>query len=319
MKNLIRSRIRQIKHFSRLHWDVRSKVIILLFHRVLPHIDLNPFGAVVSLKTFKNQIEFLSSNFSIISLSDAISQIKRGETKSKLQIVLTFDDGFIDNYVHAFPLLKSKGLRATFFLTTNYIDQHETLWDWELAKAMAKSKNNFVLQGINTNETLERDVAQDDVDFLWKVIRRLKCISPNERTNLLNTIYKEIGYEVRSGEADKCMSWEDVRVMQSSGMEFGSHGCSHSSLAQIPFHEARSEIHSSKNIIEEKIGNACFHFAFPHGSTEDYGENLIDEVRKAGYYDCLLNVHGYNYTDQDAFSLKRKIIFEDTEINYILG
>lgn len=107
--------------------------------------------------------------------------------------------------------------------------------------------------------------------------------------------------------------------MNEAGIEVGSHGASHRSLASIPFEEAADEIKRSKELIEQGIGSPCRHFAFPFGSRNDYNEKLIDYVREAGFISSLTNIHGYNCLPADPFRLKRIIMEEATSINCLLG
>ena len=115
------------------------------------------------------------------------------------------------------------------------------------------------------------------------------------------------------------MNWNEIRDMQYNGMDIGSHGCSHSSLGQIPFNDAINEIVLSKKIIEKEIGVPCFHFSFPYGANEDINYQLIKCVKKSGYKGCLLNIHGYNHIEQSTLAFKRVIVYEHTNLKYLLS
>jgi peptidoglycan/xylan/chitin deacetylase (PgdA/CDA1 family) len=115
------------------------------------------------------------------------------------------------------------------------------------------------------------------------------------------------------------MSWEEIKGLAGAGMEIGSHAVTHRSLARIPLAEAAREINMSKVEIEEKTGSACSHFAFPFGSRLDYNAALVDEVKKAGYTTCILNIHGYNRADPGIFTFKRIIMEEHTDTRFLLG
>jgi peptidoglycan/xylan/chitin deacetylase (PgdA/CDA1 family) len=71
---------------------------------------------------FMRQIDGLASKYPIISLSEAETQCRNAQAKSEIQAVLTFDDGYWDNYEVAFPVLMKRGLPAAFFLPSDYID-----------------------------------------------------------------------------------------------------------------------------------------------------------------------------------------------------
>jgi len=112
---------RAISHWKNLLIDPLPKLLILVYHRILPEVTSDPFHMVVKLKTFIKQIDQLARNYPTISLSKAIEQCRIGQSKAKIQIILTFDDGYADIYDLVFPVLKKKGLTGIIFLPTNYV------------------------------------------------------------------------------------------------------------------------------------------------------------------------------------------------------
>lgn len=118
---------------------------------------------------------------------------------------------------------------------------------------------------------------------------------------------------------DRFLTWENAKEMGGAGMEIGSHGVTHNSLAQMPQAQAEDEIAKSKKMIELNTGKPCRYFAFPFGSGSDYNKHLIDYVRYAGFDACLLNIHGYNHIQDDRYCFKRIIMEEATDVAHILG
>ena len=108
--------------------DAGPRLTILLYHRVLPEPGPNPFGMVVTSKTFEKQLDIIAKKYKVVSLDTAAS-----ETISGNRAVITFDDGFIDNHKIAFPILKKKGLSAAFFLSTDFIGSSTPPWFWREA------------------------------------------------------------------------------------------------------------------------------------------------------------------------------------------
>lgn len=130
LKKKYRSARRGILHYRNSLLDSSPKLLILLYHRVLPKVVFNPFNTIVSLDTFIRHIDFLSQRYSIISMKDAIEQSVSGDIKNKKQVVLTFDDGYVDNYKTVCPILRKKNIPAVFFLTTGYVGKG-SLRDWK--------------------------------------------------------------------------------------------------------------------------------------------------------------------------------------------
>jgi len=319
VKQILKRQLIRLNHFHKHYYDKLPKLVILLYHKVLPTMEQNPDGTIISLKTFDKQIKYLAKKYSIISLTDAISQCDLGKAKSKIQVVITFDDGTKNNYQYVFPLLKSMGIQATFFLPVDYIGSQEIIWDWKLVKTINSIKKNFELVNDESNINLKRQNYRNQRIFIREVISQLKRVPPNKRKILIDSIYNKIGEHPYLFNFDKCMNWNEIRDMQYNGMDIGSHGCSHSSLGQIPFNDAINEIVLSKKIIEKEIGVPCFHFSFPYGANEDINYQLIKCVKKSGYKGCLLNIHGYNHIEQSTLAFKRVIVYEHTNLKYLLS
>lgn len=105
---------------------MKPEIPILMYHKIRDLSKDNPkFLTWVSPTQFKNQMEWLYQNkYTTISFDTLIEDM---EIPSK-SIIITFDDGFKDNYTNAFPILKKYGFTATIFLTTDYIGRTNE-WD----------------------------------------------------------------------------------------------------------------------------------------------------------------------------------------------
>jgi len=250
------------------HWkntllDKNPKLLVLVYHRVLPELALDPLCMVVRAKTFTRQVEELARRFPVISLTDAAGQCRSGRSMSKVQAVLTFDDGYADNFETVFPVLRKKGLVATFFVPTDFLDGNAKFPDGRLYDRKTGALHNHV------------------------------------KGSFLN--------------------WDEAKAIGRGGMEIGSHGKSHCSLASMPLEAARKEIIESKKAMEANLQRPCDHFAFPFGSRHDYNETLVDCVKGAGYKTCMLNMHGYNRFSGDIFCFRRIIMEETTSISHLFG
>jgi len=309
---------RRLTHFKNLFFDHSPKILLLTYHRILPNTQYNPLRTIVSSKIFTEQIDWLSKRFPIISLSSAVEQALRKKAKKELQVVLTFDDGYQDNYEIVFPFLRNKGIPAAFFLVANYISKNAPLWDWELFSLL---QNAVSIKSIEIeNHIFSQKLNEPRLLFIFRILDKLKSANPDITKMTLTSIKQKIDCNfLPEYIEDKCMTWGQAIKMSDSGMEIGAHSLSHRSLARITPHEAATEIKQSKVIIENHMKKSCLHFAFPFGSRNDYNENLIRCVKNVGYQSCLLNIHGYNRVEKGLFCLKRIIMHETLNLKYLLG
>ena len=106
-----------------LFWAGDKYVVpIIMYHSV--HEGEPKKANVVSPKIFKEQMEYIKrGGYQVISLKTLVELTKTGKISGKKHVVITFDDGFEDNYTHAFPVLKKYGFPATIFTSVVTLGQ----------------------------------------------------------------------------------------------------------------------------------------------------------------------------------------------------
>lgn len=126
------------------------QVPILMYHKVNPDGRSGGLGLRVPPDRFAEQMEYLHDNeYRTISLFDLVSFLKEGGELPPRPVVITFDDGYLDNYLYAFPVLKKYGFTATIFVVASYVGKtnlfdvkaglqpENPLAGWEQLKEMA--------------------------------------------------------------------------------------------------------------------------------------------------------------------------------------
>jgi len=119
---------------------LKSKYIIpvLMYH----HVDENwqKSKLSVSPESFKRQMEFLKKRgYNVISMAGLINAVKSGQRLPAKTVAITFDDGYEDNYLNAFPILKEAGVQATMFIAVNHLGR-EGYMNWEQVKELSASR-----------------------------------------------------------------------------------------------------------------------------------------------------------------------------------
>ena len=124
------AKVSKIFPFSR-----KNQSNILMYHRIIDPKDSNFIldpGMFVTPHTFEKHLRFLVNKHTIISIEEYVANFHRPELMKNCY-VLTFDDGWIDFYDNAFPILKKYNLPACVFLPTSYIGTNNLMWPDELA------------------------------------------------------------------------------------------------------------------------------------------------------------------------------------------
>jgi peptidoglycan/xylan/chitin deacetylase (PgdA/CDA1 family) len=276
-------------------WARQDATVVLTYHRVLekaePPLDYSQPGMVVTVDTFERHMAFLERTFDIVPLGALLgAEARRGR---RPRCVITFDDGWRDNYELALPVLRKRRLPATIYLTTDFIGTERVFWHTELIHLLLSGRCSAVFRDAQTLSAYPQAVgdclrrcgdgagvpAVADIDAL---IEALKASCDEDR------IHGLIGALIRTAGLSRplfpgrrfFLDWDQVREMSAHGFEIGSHGCTHRIMTRLSVDEARQELMASKAEIERRVGRGVEHFAFPN---EDANTTLIELTAQAGY------------------------------------
>ena len=304
MKQLIRSVFQAIQIYPRLLFDTRSKVFVLLYHRILPKFYKDSWGTITSEKVFKDQLDFFAKHCNIISLKELTTPHSLCKRDKKVSIVLTFDDTYWDFYEIAFPVLLQKGIPATFFVVTDFIEGKYPLWDKALLNVLTQKNKEKEISFKNCRWRQRWD--EDRLSFALRIFESMKFEMADIRYELLH----QLGAEEKQKEPS--ITWGQAKIMIQKGMEIGSHSQSHGSLSRLLVQNLQLEIGGSKKIIEEKTGISCNCFSIPYGGKKDFNSEVVQVIKDSGYQVCFLNIPDYHYLNQTYFNYHRFIMSEHT-------
>ena len=295
---------------------VRNKAMVLMYHRILPSGErrmppVQP-GMYVTVETFRRQIQFLKTHFTVVSLGELVRRVAEGRNVHRCCVV-TFDDGWLDNVEHGYPVLEQYSVPATIFLAAAYVGTKRWFWPEELSWCLAKLHNGavkigdlpLVLRkelgrvGLGTPSSLEESIE-------WAV-RTLKKKPPEQRMEFIRQLKEECGLRKHCNRL--LMNWHEVRELGKSGLiEFGSHTMNHVLLDQLQVTDAQGEIDISREVIERKSSRKCMFFAYPNGN---YNERTLSLVGTEGFTAALTTKRGYVAPDSPLLQLPRIAVHED--------
>jgi len=258
---------------------------ILMYHRVLPHgatVGTLDDNIVVTPEAFEANVRFLLRRFSVVSLSDVIA----GRQRKKPSCVITFDDGWLDTYEVAFPILRRLGAPATVFLPTGYIGTSLMFWydrverlvrQWVLENGVAEARKwcqlYFDIKAV-------ADVGTE-ASLVYESIHAMK---PRHPTDIGCRVEQAEGRTFGSPQPTsphrQLMDWDEVRMMGTAGMTFGSHGITHSILPNLSREEQKEEIHGSRQLLRARKINYVDCISFPNGN---YNQETLDVSEEVGY------------------------------------
>lgn len=296
----------------------QTRVFILMYHKVGPS-GAPYFGASVHPENFERHLRYISRNFTMARLDELPGMI--GEKRGREYVVITFDDGFRDNYQWAFPLLRKYGIPATVFLATNFIGSGNMLWPDRLAYLLhlAASSCPSVPAGVSSlpdplagfvfEFLAGHGVEARRVAILRKFGLALKHYSEAEKNSFFASLSAIFKINLPDDRERLMLSWDEIREMADHHIDFGAHTVNHVALSRLADHVARRELTESRNMIEEKTQKSVTSFAYPYGKQEDFSIANISQVEDCGFRCACTAIRGQESLPlKNPFILKRRAV-----------
>jgi peptidoglycan/xylan/chitin deacetylase (PgdA/CDA1 family) len=298
----------------------KDEILILAYHRIIPQKEMvdgyiQP-GMHVSPDAFEMQIRYLIENFKVISFSDAMD-LWFGTTSDSRgpYCVVTFDDGWRDNYLYAYPVLLKYQVPATIFLTTDFIGTNRWFWPDKLGYMLKhyhmqvrNSETRRTCEGVTAIypwlRDLDRRKPNERIDFL---IEGCKIWAPEEIDELIRTLSQRLNLSLP--EERGLLNWDEVKEMSQHGISFGAHSQSHRILTKLAEYDVRQEIQGSLQQLKERAIKCVPVFCYPNG---EYTAAIAGLVRAAGFQAAVTTRFGFEIMGKgDLFALKRISIHHD--------
>ena len=278
-----------------------ARLSILIFHRV--NADPDPlFPCEPDAQRFESLMRFVAATFRVMMLGEAIDHLAR-DTLPPRSLVITFDDGYADNAEVALPILQRLGLRATFFISTGFLDGGRMWNDSVIECLRASSKETIDLAAYGLGQQSLRTI-NDRRRCIDVLLPQIKYLSLQETAAAVLDLQRQCG--VSRLPDDLMMSSDQVRSMHRAGMEIGAHTVNHPILKSLSAVEAEREIDDGRQALESILDTPVGVFAYPNGKPgQDYDVSHVDIVRRLGFRGAVSTAPGVGRAGDDLFQLPR--------------
>lgn len=282
-------------------------MVILMYHGVM-NINgdseiSNYSGMQLSVEKFEKQIRFLKEKYDLILLKDWLKRREPIKQKKCGLAVLTFDDGYENNYTEAFPVLKKYEAPATVFLATKHIGSKLLFWPDRLEMLfLSKDTSLNIASKVEWLHSDMNNTAQYEA-----LVEYCKTVSESEKIAFIDELENEFGSSSTDFQINyRPLTWDQVVEMHRSGfVDFGSHTNSHVIMTRVSHDQGRKEIVESKLLLKENLDVDIDLFSYPNGGAGDFSEETHDILRQEGFKCGLLTVGGFNNRNSNVFELKR--------------
>lgn len=273
---------------------------ILAYHRVMTLPDPATFDFDLEListspERFRAQMEMVKRRFRPMRLSDVAAMLEAGKPLPADAVVVTFDDGYDDNYRVAFPILRELGIPATFFVSTGHIDSGRPYaYDWLVHVILGTSAERLVLPELGMDLAIPSE-RQGRRKLATRILSEMKEIDAIAQEALITRL--EVEWQIPSDVTPvdcRPMTWTQLREMQAAGFEIGSHGVNHRMLAKLSPQEMENEVRHSKETLERELGPVPMLMSYPVGGDRAFDAQVIEATRAAGFQLACSYICGTN-------------------------
>ena len=276
-----------------------KKLYISMYHytRDLAHSRYQEIKGL-DIKLFRQQIEFLKREFSIVTMEQVIEAALYGGKLPEKAALLTFDDGYIDNYTFAFPILEEYQVQGSFFIPGKTFTAHQLLdvnkIHYILASGEIRSLLKDVYERMNYYRGQEFDYPSNEEMFEKYAVanrfdgretifvkRMLQQVLPEVlRIRISSDLFKRyVGVPEEQLAYELYMSEEQIRTLKRHGMFVGIHGYDHYWLGKLPVDQMKEDISRGLEVMDEFIDRKHWVMNYPYGS---YNSEVVDYIKGRG-------------------------------------
>jgi peptidoglycan/xylan/chitin deacetylase (PgdA/CDA1 family) len=292
----------------------KKGVYILCYHRLS---DQEPGSAhdplSVDYRTFEKHLAYLERRYELVGMDQAAELLSRGEKLKKRYAVVTFDDGYRDNYLYGREIFRRYGVKPTIFLTAGKIEERSWLWHDRIEyMVFASEKGDVTIDTAGIRGLFPLHTEEERRRLADALMEAVKRVDESAKNKVLDDLAGAL--EVRVPEQSRrLLDWDEAGSLAEAGADMGGHTMNHPILSRLPAEEMRREIADCKRLVEERMGKEVRHFAYPNGKPGDYTQESVAELKKL-YRTAATTVMGVNLPGGNLYELRRILIGKDADI-----
>ncbi|MBJ7277697.1 polysaccharide deacetylase family protein [Marinobacter salarius] len=287
-------------------------LIILTYHRVLPENsgerEREQPGMVISPANLQRHIKLVRSLGAVaVHLDEWLRKKNAGEALPALSVAFTFDDGWRDNYLHGYPVLRQEQVPATIFLVTGMVNTDDTFWPEKVIALLRTPGINLNDQSLAWLQPYLGDPVRKSTPLSLpeadEIVSRLKNL---DDATIIQHLKHTSSLVAKTNDADQApviLQHGELKEMSGENLvKYGAHTRNHFRLNRLNSKEALEEqIAGCQSDLEAMNVNSVPIFCYPNGDITDGGEQLV----AAHYQAACTTKTGWNRASRNDFDLHR--------------
>jgi peptidoglycan/xylan/chitin deacetylase (PgdA/CDA1 family) len=246
-----------------------------------------------------------------MSLIDFANAVKERSLPDRA-IVVTFDDGYVDNFTTARPILEMAQVPATLFVATGYVDGTDEFW-WDKLESIFLSLElplrplRIVALDQQYEWTINSETEREPVrKALYDIVRPLSIGIRNE---VLSQLTARVANEPTARPGYRPLTSNELAQLAQDGLlDFGAHTVNHPMLSSLPADEQLREMIESREHLEAIVGRQIATFAYPYGKAGDITQTTVETAQAAGFQAACTTFPGSIESGDNLFLLRRSAV-----------
>jgi peptidoglycan/xylan/chitin deacetylase (PgdA/CDA1 family) len=300
---------------------------VLTYHGIRPRayrrVDAAFDGNLIDAEVFREQLLLLKKNYTVVSPEDVLARCEERGKLPPRAVLLTCDDGLLNNLTDMLPVLQQEGVKCLFFVTGASAGvSRSTLWYEDLFLIFLRapvghfeiSCGNLAIRGDLLEPWKRRSLW-------WNTVKQLSRVDGETRESFVRKARSALGSGLMEGIQDSVVERRfgllvanELRELVAVGMTIGAHTLSHPMLSQCSPGLARAEIAESRVRLETALQTRIWAMAYPFGDAESVNPQVLGLAKEGGYAAAFLNFGGGLGTELPAYAIPRVHVTAEMEI-----
>jgi FkbM family methyltransferase len=287
----------------------QNKPVILLYHRVADE-PMDYQLLCTSPKNFETHLKILSENYRVVRLAELLDEIRNNRLVPNT-VALTFDDGYVDNFSNALPLLEKYKIPATIFVASGMVGLSGPAW-WDAMGNIFLCSENLpkILKMEDNCGSIEWDLStpQKRIEAHDEICGVFRHKPAQETYPIVEQLLRWAGLNGKTTGSRRIVNEQELlRLSQSEFIYIGSHTVWHSQLTSLTPQQQDFELGQSARHLQEIIHKPVEIVSYPFGGADDF-DVTTKQIAKKYYAAGIANVQSELAGNIDMFAVPRRLV-----------
>lgn len=261
---------------------------------------------------FYKQMKFIKQNLNVLSINQLLGIILKKKKINKNTVLITFDDGYENNFSEAAPILEELKVPATFYVSSGLMNSTKMFWTDILEDCINRTKKSKIIIKLGKQEIKLRLKNKIEKIISLELIKKFcKTSKTLEKDKMVNYIIQSTEVEPSENASlnYRKLSWDQIRKIDANPLfTIGGHSTYHDILSLQTSVLAEKDINLSLDLLEYNLKHKVVDYSYPEGQNNHFNKKVISYLKKRNIHFCPTAINGVNKINDDIFKLKRIMV-----------